>query len=204
MGKRNQDYRIVELEFNERTHLKILKRANYRRMAWKNGLGATEEIAVDPPEIPFTEGKFRWRLSAATVESEGPFSEFPGCDRWLTVWEGLGITLNGDYLPRGDVRRFAGEIPMVGVPQGGAITDLGLIFRRELVAEAHMETLIWKQGEAGLPTMLGTCFLFCAAGRIESAAGCLEEGDCLRLENPAESKFRAATDAVLILVKVIA
>lgn len=193
----------------------VLKRASYRRMPWKNGRGVTEEVAIHPPQSDFSVGNFHWRLSAATVENAGPFSEFPGCDRWLTVWKGPGITLNGVYLPPHTVRQFAGEIAMVGEPTGGAVTDLGLIVRREHVRSASMEVLRWNRGEATLPAAEGTCFLFCADGVVEvrcegedgadivpSAAGCLEAGDCLRRENPAESKFRVVVDATLIFIRV--
>ncbi len=44
-------------------------------MPWKNGGGETAEIAVFPPSADLSE--FGWRISMATVSSDGPFSAFP-------------------------------------------------------------------------------------------------------------------------------
>ena len=50
-------------------------------MPWKNGGGETAEIAVSPPGAALDD--FDWRLSMARVETDGPFSAFPGIDRTL-------------------------------------------------------------------------------------------------------------------------
>ncbi len=60
-------------------------------MPWKNGGGETVEIAVFPEGAGFKD--FGWRISLASVASDGPFSAFPGIDRTLTVIDGVGIDL---------------------------------------------------------------------------------------------------------------
>ena len=61
-------------------------------MRWKNGGGETAEIAVSPPGAALD--AFDWRLSMAKVETDGPFSAFPGIDRTLAILEGEGIRLS--------------------------------------------------------------------------------------------------------------
>src|SRR5690606_25402118 len=72
--------------------LTILKAENHRRMPWKNGGGVTVEIAVHPQDASVDD--FDWRVSMATVASDGSFSVFPGIDRTLSVLEGDGIVLD--------------------------------------------------------------------------------------------------------------
>ncbi|NOT31270.1 MAG: HutD family protein, partial [Planctomycetes bacterium] len=65
-----------------------LRPADARVVPWKNGRGTTSEYAVWPAGSSFERGDYDWRLSAARVEAEGPFSTFPGCERILTVTSG--------------------------------------------------------------------------------------------------------------------
>jgi len=61
--------------------MKILRSADHKRMPWKNGGGETVEIAISPQGAGLAD--FDWRVSMATVASDGPFSVFPGIDRTL-------------------------------------------------------------------------------------------------------------------------
>ena len=73
---------------------RVLRTADYRRMRWKNGGGWTTELAVSPE--PGADA-FDWRISIAEIESDGAFSTFPLCDRWIALLEGNG---NMDSLIR--------------------------------------------------------------------------------------------------------
>lgn len=68
---------------------KVLEEKDYMKRPWKNGRGITNEIMVWPPG----EENFVWRLSQATLGESGPFSIFPGIERWLVLLEGNSITL---------------------------------------------------------------------------------------------------------------
>ncbi len=70
----------------------VLKAQTHRRMPWKNGGGVTVEIAIHPAGASVDD--FDWRVSMATVASDGPFSIFSGIDRTLSVLEGDGIVLD--------------------------------------------------------------------------------------------------------------
>jgi uncharacterized protein len=116
--------------------LRIIAAADLVPRAWKNGGGVTWEIAIDPPGASLEE--FRWRVSRARIEAEGPFSLFPGCDRWITCIEGAGFALHFDdgvKLPVPPMMpvRFSGDRPTVCRLAEGPCTDINLIFRRDLV-----------------------------------------------------------------------
>ncbi len=73
--------------------LRRIEPADHRIMPWKNGLGFTREIAINPPGASMRDAGFRWRLSIATVDQSGPFSSFPGIDRTIMVIDGNGMEL---------------------------------------------------------------------------------------------------------------
>ena len=77
---------------------------------WRNGGGETREIISFPHESP----DFSWRISIATIATDGAFSRFPGIDRVITLLEGEGVELDaeGKYrqlLLRNQPFAFAGE-----------------------------------------------------------------------------------------------
>lgn len=71
---------------------RVLRSRDYHRMPWKNGGGTTTEIWK---QVSLA-GDMLWRLSIADVASDGPFSEFPGIDRWIMVIDGKGMELTID------------------------------------------------------------------------------------------------------------
>ncbi len=112
----------------------LLKAAGYTRMPWKNGGGETVEIAVYPGGSDLA--GFAWRISMATVASDGPFSVFPGIERTLSLLEGNGLTLNvadaGPILLTGESEplAFSGEAATSATLIDGPITDLNVMTRR--------------------------------------------------------------------------
>ena len=124
---------MTAMSLDEAPLRRLLRARDYRVMPWKNGLGTTTEIAVDPPEAELSE--FTWRISIADLTVSGPFSTFAGYDRILVQIEGEPMTLA--HEGRGDRRlallvphRFAGEL----VTQGRLVTaarDFNVMVRRE-------------------------------------------------------------------------
>jgi len=110
----------------------LVRWADAAEVPWKNGGGVTRELVVtggDP---------FEWRLSAATIDRDGPFSEFPGVDRVLVVLRGRGVMLDIDGAPTrldtpGAGVAFAGEAPVGSRLIDGASVDLNLMTRRSLL-----------------------------------------------------------------------
>ncbi len=112
----------------------VLKADTYRRMPWKNGAGETVEIAVFPPEADLA--TFGWRVSMATVGSDGPFSVFPGIDRTLSILQGDGMEL--DIAGRSPVVLTQASEPLAFPADAatsarlvsGATVDLNVMTRR--------------------------------------------------------------------------
>lgn len=116
-------------------HMKVLRASDYKRMPWKNGGGETVEITVFPPNASVSD--FDWRISMATVASDGPFSIFPGIDRTLSILDGNGMSLAIDgaapvLLTRhSQPRSFAADVAVDATLPEGTITDLNVMTRRE-------------------------------------------------------------------------
>ena len=126
--------------------LRVLHLRDYQRTRWKNDGGWTTEIARDPPAGESAE--FRWRVSIADIEADGPFSTFPGIDRDLLLLAGNGIELdiNQDRPARLNQRfqhvRFAGEDAVVCRLLAGPTRDFNVMSRRESTrAQVHARPL---------------------------------------------------------------
>lgn len=71
--------------------VRLIRAADRRRVPWKNGAGATEEIASDLDPV---RGTPRWRISLADLGADpSMFSTFDGMDRIFTVVGDHGVTL---------------------------------------------------------------------------------------------------------------
>jgi environmental stress-induced protein Ves len=82
-------------------------RGRLRAAPWKNGGGATREIACWPPGSGLDD--FDWRASIATIATSGPFSVFPGVERTIVLLDGPGVLLRAAPDARGgggDGERF--------------------------------------------------------------------------------------------------
>jgi environmental stress-induced protein Ves len=147
----------------------VIRAADCRVMPWKNGGGSTTEIAIYPPASELDE--FHWRVSMATVGSDGPFSPFPNIDRTLTVLEGAGIdlfigtdapvTLTTDSPPFD----FPGDVPTVATLLEGEIRDFNVMSHRD--HSAHSVKRVEVAGHRQLPVNPPTVLLFCETGEIE-------------------------------------
>ena len=117
--------------------MKVIPFAGLKAVPWKNGLGITREIAVEPSGATMDE--FTWRVSIADVDTASPFSRFPGIDRTIVLLEGDGFTMQLDggrehalttaCLPFS----FAGEPGVEITLAGGATRDFNLMVRRDAV-----------------------------------------------------------------------
>jgi environmental stress-induced protein Ves len=146
-----------------------LKPADGRRMPWKNGGGTTLELALEPPGANLETG-FQWRISSAEVRASGPFSLFPGLDRWLFLLEGAGFEI--DFGAHGQMVlidplvpvHFSGDWPAKAALVDGPCTDAGLMVdpRR---CEARLE-VISLASSVQLPLASATTLLFVTRGTV--------------------------------------
>lgn len=158
----------------------------YRSMPWKNGRGTTTEIAREPAS-----GEFEWRISAAAVSDDGPFSPFPGYDRVILTLEGEGMILTHREKAEPVILRtlepysFSGDWTTDCVLRSGPIRDFNVIARRgSFVPEVEVVNL-----PDGLTIVLRseTTLLYCARGAvtIEGTATALRKEETLVLERTA-------------------
>jgi environmental stress-induced protein Ves len=182
---------------------RILTSANYQRMPWKNGGGTTTEIwkAAAPA------GQMLWRLSIADVASDGPFSEFPGIDRWIMVISGKGMELKIDGL---GTKRLDHPFEPLFFP-GDAKTDCTLIdgpirdFNFMIARSFGQGTLQVSRLTAGKAAPLGenTAAIHILAGSAEietSDVRPLAAGDTWIAEQPG--KVKVTGEAVLAIVSI--
>lgn len=167
---------------------RLLRHADYRRMRWKNGGGWTTELALSQAGAG---GEFDWRISIAEIESDGAFSTFAECDRFIALLEGGGMRLTFDQAETAELRErlrfvaFAGEWQTHGHLVSGPVRDFNVIVRR-----AATRAEIWHRPLVGpmvFPAEAGvTWFVYVAGGtaalKNRADAGMLESGDSLLLE----------------------
>ena len=191
--------------------ISLLRSTDYQRTRWKNDGGWTTEIARGAE----TGGDdFRWRVSIAEIERDGPFSAFPGVERDLLLLEGNGIELDIDAAePQRLIRRFehvhfAGEANVDCRLLAGPTRDFNVMTRRAalraeviarplvgamvIIAEARVEWLVHVHG--------GQISARTAHERVEAASG-----ETLLLDFGSSAAERVMLDGSgeLILVKFL-
>src|SRR5690349_19195453 len=144
----------------------ILRLADCPARPWKNGLGRTRELAVEPPAAGMDD--FLWRVSVAEVDSASPFSAFPGVDRTIVLVEGAGFVMTLDdghthaltdpYVPFA----FPGEAQVAVTLAGGATRDFNLMARRD---RAHGRVAVWRRPD-DVRLQADTVLLYCARGQL--------------------------------------
>ncbi|MEY2786278.1 MAG: hypothetical protein RL277_2490 [Planctomycetota bacterium] len=167
---------------------RIITAEQARVLPWRNGGGFTREWLIEPSGASIEQLDFDWRISAAAVNEDGPFSRFPGYQRVLILTSGNGLLLtHGDEAPvelrRGTVHHFAGGVPSHARLLDGPVEDFNVIYRAERV---QIETDVVR-GETR--TMAATplrLFLLVLAGTCELngqriGAGCAWTGSAASL-----------------------
>ena len=198
------------------TRLTLLRASDYRRVRWKNDGGWTTEIAREPADAS---DDFRWRISIAEIESDGPFSSFPGIERDLLLLEGNGIELDiDDAPPRRLVQRFervqfAGEAKVDCRLVAGPTRDFNVMARRDAVrAEVVARPLVGSMlifAEAGVEWLIHVL-----AGHVDARsggdrpmradAGASLQVDFRRLESREKGRVVLDGAGELVLTKFVA
>ncbi len=162
-------------------HWLVLTPEDYRKMPWKNGGGVTEEIALDPPGGSWKEpGRILWRMSTARVASSGPFSLFPGYDRWLAVLDGGGLELRVEgraparLHAQEEILAFPGDLCTEGVLLGEPCQDFNLLVDRARGTAALRYVVLGEECELRSDSHVG--ILFAAGGALLGRGNCAEGG----------------------------
>ncbi|HJT96792.1 MAG TPA: HutD family protein [Rhodanobacteraceae bacterium] len=143
------------------SRISLLRVADYQRVRWKNDGGWTTEIARDPGGEA---ADFRWRVSIAEIERDGPFSSFPGVTRDLLLLSGAGVELDIDDAPterlteRFQRAHFEGEARVDCRLIAGPTRDFNVMARRDAVrAEVMARPLVGSMvmfAEAGVEWLI--------------------------------------------------
>lgn len=161
---------------------KLISQVDYKIMKWKNGRGKTSEIARFPEKDPFL-----WRLSMAPVIENGPWSLFPGYDRYLTIVEGNGLKLKENVVHIGEVIKFSGDESISGELIDGKIIDLNLIVRRNQV-QVKYEVIKLTMDSYSFSKQGKVVFIFCLFGELSISNGkksfMVEKWDTLQYDDP--------------------
>lgn len=166
----------------------LVRATDLHAAPWKNGGGATREIAVEPPGAAFD--SFLWRVSMADVAQPGPFSSFTGIDRIIVLLQGGSMVLIDStsgarhVLHHAEPLRFAGEAPIHAELPDGATRDFNLMWRRDR-AQGQLDV---RRTAQHLNLDAGSTILHCASGafRVSCSSDAsqnwqLETGDTLFL-----------------------
>jgi uncharacterized protein len=194
--------------------MRIIRKAMYRTVPWKNGGGTATDIIASPEGAGYD--AFHWRLSGAHVGRDGPFSLFPDIDRTMVILAGEALVLHGvpgDQSDQGlqggtydEVTltklsvpyAFPGDIPVTATLPAGPVDNLNMMshrgrfqhsMRRLMAGDAipPRQTLTPSQG--------ATLLLFVERGHATVEAG----GESAVLD---EHDTAVATQAVVVGLKV--
>lgn len=68
---------------------RVIRASDIAPTPWRNGGGRTRELLALPAA-----SDWKLRLSLADIDADGPFSAFPGIERWFAVLSGAGVVLH--------------------------------------------------------------------------------------------------------------
>jgi hypothetical protein len=184
---------------------RILRNGNYQRMPWKNGGGTTTEIWKQASPA----GEMLWRLSIADVASDGPFSEFPGIDRWIMVIAGKGMELSIESMGTRRLDRpfeplfFSGDAKTECRLIDGPIRDFNFMIARSF-GKGMLQVLHLTRGMIA-PLREDTVAVHVVRGSAELETHDVRElavADSWIVEEPRKGKVRALGDAVVAVVSI--
>jgi uncharacterized protein len=188
--------------------MKLLCAKDYKRMPWKNGGGETVEIAIFPEKASLAD--FDWRVSMATVATDGPFSSFPGIDRTLSILQGKGMRLmiegRGPALMTGETAPlpFPADVATSATLVDGPIVDLNVMTRRGRLTHSVQRLALDHPHRA--KNLGGTILVLCHGGAVRltasDATADLAAGDTAVLTGAASLTIEPAASAVLFLITI--
>jgi len=182
---------------------------------WKNGRGTTRTLALWPEHADFARGDYEWRVSAAAIVEDGPFSSFPGFERLLLVTSGQGLhVLQGDERRRSRLRRletlrFSGDEPTRAELVDGPVDDFNVIVRRgawdATLAGLALGARRWRETFAG-----GHVLVHAAQGELQVRVSNeeqpfeLEPGDTLWVQEARDGEELELAGASAASVALVA
>ncbi len=112
--------------------MRIIPRASFVEKPWRNGGGVSWEALADPGGD--------WSLNLAEIAKAGPFSDYAGFDRTLTVVRGEGLSLNAHRLGAEPFSFDGGAPVLANVAGGGPVLVFNALTRRGAFRHAVRRT----------------------------------------------------------------
>jgi uncharacterized protein len=153
----------------------IIRAESYVEVPWRNGGGFSRVIAGGDDE--------GWRLSVATIEHDGFFSDYSGYDRTIVPLDGEGIELTVDGVTKRLQRRyeafsFSGDAKTTCRLLGGPARDFNVVTRRD--RWTHTVGISRLMGPRLRLAVARVCFIYVLTGMVLGASA----GDTIRIEGP--------------------
>lgn len=182
--------------------IKHLTATDYILSPWKNGQGTTTQIKIYPEYASLAELNFTWRISSAQISSTNTFSEFPGFERLLTVFDGNGVILNHKELWPYEVYAFAGKEKIQCELIDGEVVDLGVIFN-PLKVTAFISVF---EGN-GQPVLLSTNpddyhLFFCSDNFFQHKQTQVKKGESLEISDENAVTLQTFPNSKIIHIKI--
>jgi uncharacterized protein len=181
-----------------RVTISLIRWDDHQLVPWKNGLGMTREVANGHRP----DGSMLWRVSLATVDRDGPFSDFTGYKRVIMMLEGEGMRL--DFGSHGTAWLERPFVPVVfdgawltsATLMDGPTRDLNVVTAQQ---DAASEVEVLPVAKALDIEGRGLTLVHVLRGSIAAAADTLDTGDTLRLDGKETNcTLRAAAGDALV------
>ena len=176
--------------------MQIVRPSRWVTQPWRNGGGITHEVLREGPADAFT-----LRISVADVAQAGPFSRFPGIERWITLLEGKGFTLH-----RGEVSRqidtpfapfrFSGGDDIECTLVEGPVRDLNVMFAPHAIGLELSAVVVREPIELAPAPDATRLLVFVLDGRADLAGTHLERHELL----VAEARTLELSGPAIVLV----
>ena len=135
--------------------LNVVRLDEVAPQSWRNGAGVTRELLTWPNADDWI-----LRLSVADIEKDGPFSAFPGVQRWIVALTGVGMELGEPFNfriePGMPPYRFQGEFAPMCTLINGPTSDLNLMIN-ERHASGWLRRMVSDNTSSENGFWLATC-----------------------------------------------
>lgn len=184
--------------------IKIISPEQFKTIPWKNGLGQTTELAINPGG---TVHDFDWRLSIASVVEDGLFSDFSGCDRELILLQGNGIKLSHDDEQVDELTKplsiaiFDGASRTIGTLINGPIKDFNVMTRQRYF-KAEVRT--YTQRQTIVSSLADLNFIYATEQSIDIQLNQenieLPKGHLLQISDEAVEHFQVSGSGFILIL----
>jgi uncharacterized protein len=178
-----------------------LRARDYLEQPWKNGGGLTREIAVGLSDEATP--RILWRVSLATIERDGPFSEFRGYDRTIVAIDGGPVELEVEgqsvLLDRAEPFQFPGEAHVACRLRAGAARDLNVMTLRDGYAHdveivTSVQRFVLDEDEIVL--------FYAIEGQATALGTACGAGDTLALQADDDDTVEVRTSGLAAVVRI--